>query len=58
MAPLCLVHHGVCRWCGWHSGLAQPGTFLLLAVLNGLFWHRAYRRATRRPPLETAPSDA
>ena len=38
MFPLALIHHFVCRYCGWHSGLAQPGTFLLVVVLNTLLW--------------------
>ena len=41
MFPLSLLHHLVCRWQGWHSGLAQPGTFLLIATLNALLWIRA-----------------
>ena len=34
--PPPLVHHFVCLFFGWHSGLAQPGTFLLVVVLNSL----------------------
>ena len=41
MCPLALVHHLLCRYLGWHSGLAQPGTFCLVVVLNSLFWVRA-----------------
>ena len=38
MFPVALVHHIVCRFCGWLSGLAQPGTFFLVVVLNSLLW--------------------
>jgi hypothetical protein len=52
MFPLALIHHFVCRYCGWHSGLAQPGTFLLVVVLNTLLWDHVWRwrRAKRLPP--------
>jgi len=43
MFPLALIHHLVCRFCGWHSGLAQPGTFLLVVVLNTLLWSHVWR---------------
>jgi len=43
MFPLALIHHFVCRYCGWHSGLAQPGTFLLVVVLNTLLWSHVWR---------------
>jgi hypothetical protein len=36
----------VCRCCGWHSDLAQPGTFSLVVVLNSLLW--AYLRRWRQ----------
>ncbi len=49
MFPLPLIHHFVCRYCGWHSGLAQPGTFLLVVVLNTLLWTHVWRwRRTRQ----------
>lgn len=43
MFPVALLHHFVCLLCGWHSGLAQPGTFLLVVVLNSLLWASAGR---------------
>lgn len=43
MFPLPLMHHFVCRYCGWHSGLAQPGTYLLVVVLNTLLWTHVWR---------------
>ncbi len=43
MFPVALVHHFVCRFCGWHSGLAQPGTFTLVVVLNSLLWAYLWR---------------
>jgi len=49
MFPVPLMHHFVCRYCGWHSGLAQPGTFLLVVVLNALLWSEVRRwRRTRQ----------
>lgn len=50
MFPVALVHHFVCLFCGWHSGLAQPGTFLLVVVLNSLLWACVWRwlRASRQ----------
>jgi hypothetical protein len=43
MFPVALLHHFVCLFFGWHSGLAQPGTFLLVVVLNSLLWASAWR---------------
>jgi hypothetical protein len=43
MFPVALLHHFVCRYCGWHSGLAQPGTFFLIVVLNSLLWAYLWR---------------
>ena len=48
MFPLSLLHHGICRAQSWHSGLAQPGTFFLIATLNALLWIRAYQKIKRR----------
>lgn len=47
MFPLALMHHFVCRYCGWHWGLAQPGTFFLVVVLNALLWVEAWRSSWR-----------
>ena len=54
MFPLALIHHGLCRYCGWHSALAQPGTFFLVVVLNMLLWVHLGRWLRRR----TAGADA
>jgi hypothetical protein len=43
MFPVALLHHFVCRYCGWETGLAQPGTFLLIVVLNSLLWAYLWR---------------
>ncbi len=43
MFPLALIHHFVCRYCGWYWGLAQPGTFFLVVVLNALLWVEGWR---------------
>jgi hypothetical protein len=48
MFPVALVHHFVCRYCGWHSGLAQPGTFFLVVVLNSLLWAYLWRWRQQR----------
>lgn len=49
MFPLPLMHHFVCQYCGWHSGLAQPGTYLLVVVLNTLLWTHVWQwRKTKR----------
>ena len=47
MFPLALMHHFVCRYCGWYWGLAQPGTFFLVVVLNALLWVEAWRSFRR-----------
>jgi hypothetical protein len=62
MFPLALIHHFVCRFFGWHSGLAEPGTFALVVVLNAILWNHV-RRLRRRlavvpgHPDEARPSD-
>jgi hypothetical protein len=43
MFPVALLHHFVCRYCGWETGLAQPGTFSLIVVLNSLLWAYLWR---------------
>jgi hypothetical protein len=43
MFPVAQVHHLGCIFYGWHSGLAQPGTFLLVVVLNSLLWAGVWR---------------
>ncbi len=48
MFPLALIHHFVCRYCGWYWGLAQPGTFFLVVVLNSLLWVEAWRSLRRK----------
>jgi len=44
MFPVVLLHHLSCRWYGWHSGLAQPGTFFLMSVLCSLLWLGTWSR--------------
>jgi hypothetical protein len=40
-------NHFVCLFFGWHSALvAQPGTFLLVVVLNSLLWGQCLRLNT------------
>lgn len=48
MCPVALVHHAVCYYCGWGSGLAQPGTFFLVVVLNSLLWANLWRWRQQR----------
>jgi hypothetical protein len=58
MFPLALMHHFVCRYCGWYWGLAQPGTFFLVVVLNALLWVEAWRwfwRWRAAVPLTSVP---
>jgi hypothetical protein len=43
MFPVAVLHHLVCRYCGWLSGMAQPGTFFLVVVLNALLWAYLWR---------------
>jgi len=43
MFPVALLHHFVCLCCGWRSGMAQPGTFFLVVVLNSLLWAYLWR---------------
>ena len=58
MSPLAIIHHLVCRWHDWHSGLAQPGTFFFIVVLNSLLWARAGHWLARRfAATSAAPRD-
>ena len=54
MFPLALIHHFVCRYCGWYWGLAQPGTFFLVVVLNSILWVEAWRWLRRESAERTA----